>query len=324
MKKVCLVFPGQGSQYVGMGHDVYQHYITTKNILEEISQNASRNMQHILFNSTEGDLQNTYNSQVAIMSTSAMLYSALIEEHSNDIFSDNMLKVTCVAGHSLGEYSALYVAGAISLEQTAKLLEKRSSLMAMGNANAGMMAVIGGEVELINEIIKEVKAKRSDLVLEVANYNSIGQVVISGHLEAIESFLEIAKNTNIKKCVKLNVSNAFHSSLMKEVQHNMQEIINLEHFNEPYIPIIQNYTAQSTSNIHQIKENLVMQISNQVKWVETVQNAIANGVELFIEIGPKNVLTGLIKRIDVNVKTMNIEKLDDIRNFQENIKKLFI
>jgi [acyl-carrier-protein] S-malonyltransferase len=257
------------------------------------------------------------------MSASVMLYHSLLEGCGDNFLQNNGLELVCTAGHSLGEYSALYVAGVISLEQTSKLLQKRSLLMAAGNANAGMMAIIGADVELISKMIDEVKMQKQDMVLEIANYNSIGQVVISGHVDAIETFSEIAKNNNIKKCIKLNVSNAFHSSLMQEAQNGMRTIIESEDFLNPSCPVIQNYTAQFTTDVKTIKENLVMQISNQVKWVETVQNAIQHGVELFIEIGPKNVLTGLIKRIDANVQTMNIEKLEDIENFQENIKKLF-
>ena len=310
--KTMLLFPGQGSQYIGMGKDVFERYTCSKKIFLQANNVLNRDLVKLVFEGSEDELKKSYNTQPALMMVSIAIYLGLKEEFGSKL--DN-LNIAGVAGHSLGEYSALCVSSCLSFIETIDILQKRGKAMSACVSNdTGMLAVIGCDRETIQKNIDTIKPK----CLVIANSNSIGQIVVSGYLSDIDMF-RTQIGDKAKKLIKLPVSGAFHSPLMQKAQDSISEEIEKLSIKCPKYPILQNYSGNFEQNTDNIKTNLQKQITAPVLWCENMQLALSNGFDTFIEIGAKNVLSGLMKRIiskdqEGEIRIINIENVDDIKN----------
>ena len=310
--KTLLICAGQGSQYIGMGKDIYDNYIYANKAFNQVNDTIGTEFLNLIFNGDENELKKSFNTQPALMAVSVATFLALKEEYGTKL--DN-LNICGVAGHSLGEYSALCVAGCLSIKETAKILCKRGE--AMFNCvsdDTGMMAVIESNKEIIQEHINKIKPK----CLVIANSNSVGQIVVSGYKEDIEKFKESISG-DAKKLIPLPVSGAFHSPLMKPAEDKIANDIEELNIQPPKYPILQNYSSKFETEPSIIKNNLKHQITAPIYWCENMQKAIQDGFDTFIEIGAKNVLFNLIKRIDDNVKVLHLEKIEEIQTFFETL-----
>ena len=311
--KTAIIFPGQGSQFVGMGADFYQKYSVSKEIFNELDVILDRNLTQKIFAGNAEEISMTENAQPSIMATSIAIFSALIYEK---IITKNTY--TCVAGHSLGEYSALVANESLSFRDSVKLLKVRSSAMqkSMPLGTGGMVAVIGCSYDLIKNILPELNTKSK---IFIANDNANGQIVLSGEVDAVQYVLDNYKDYNIKKAIRIPVSAPFHCELMKNASDIMRDEV-LKYTFKPFdVPLYSNVTSY-ICNHHEVPELLVKQVVARVRWREIVENMINDGIERFIEIGPGNVLTNLVKRISKNVMALSISRLEDI-NKLDKIKK---
>jgi len=284
----AYVFPGQGAQFVGMGKDLYEKSVLAKEMFEKANEILAFRITDLMFFGTEEDLRQTKVTQPAIF-----LHSVILAKTLGETFKPQM-----VAGHSLGEFSALVANGALSFEDALVLVSKRA--MAMQKAceaePSTMAAILGLENEAVEKICAEI-----DEVVVPANYNTVGQIVISGSMKGIEIACEKLKEAGAKRALTLNVGGAFHSPLMEPAKVELEEAINNTTFNTPICPIYQNVNALPTVNPEEIKKNLIAQLTAPVKWTQTVQNMIADGATSFTESGPGAVLQGLIKKVDRKV-----------------------
>ena len=301
-----LLFPGQGSQIVGMGKEFYENFDYVKDLFQNADEIFKKKISKIILEGPGELLNQTENTQTAIFLISFSIFQVLEKETNL-----NIKNAQFYAGHSLGEYSALCCAGSINFEQTINLLKSRGLAMqnAVPKGEGGMIAVLGVEINKLNEILSE----NSKFECFVANDNSPGQIVISGKLNALEIFEKSLKEKNIK-VIKLPVSAPFHCPLMKNATQEMKNKILDTEFKNPLVPIISNVTASPQNKSEEIKKLLIKQIENPVRWRESIINMIDNGVKSFIEIGPGKVLSGLVKRIDRNVKLNQVNNLIDIKN----------
>ena len=303
--KTALIFPGQGSQYVGMGQDFCSKYKVSMEIYDELDLNLRRSLTKDIFSGEEESLSKTENSQPSIMATSIAIFKAL--EFENLINKDSF---ECVAGHSLGEYSALVVNDCLDFKDAVKLLKIRSKAMqeSMPLGTGGMIALIGCSDEVVlNAIEKAAQFGR----IYIANDNAIGQVVLSGQIESVKYILNNSKELKIRKAIKLPVSAPFHCKLIENASVKLEsEIYNYE-FKPFKVPLYSNVTSNICSK-NDIQNLLVEQIISKVRWRETVENMIKDGFNTFIEIGPGNVLTNLVKRISKDVQALSVSKLEDL------------
>jgi len=312
----AFLFPGQGSQTLGMGKDLYENSKTAQEIFDKIDDSLNFKLSKIMFEGPIEDLNATHNTQPAIMAVSLALYGVLQKDFNFDLVKN----VKFLAGHSLGEYSALAVAESLSVEDTAKLLKARGEFMLSASpvGLGGMAAILGlSNLQEIEDLINEVKAENEICV--IANDNCAGQVVISGHLKCIDRFLEKAKDKGIKS-VKLAVSGSFHSPLMQKASEKMAELLNTTIFKQNKLPVISNVMATAVSDPLKVKSLLVEQVVKGVRWRESMDYIISNGVVEVVEIGSSNVLTGLMKRINPQINRVNIQNLTDVENFVNSIK----
>ena len=305
-----VVFPGQGSQKIGMGKELFDKFEIVKKIFKDADDLLEFPISKIIFEGPEDKLNLTENTQPAIFLTSYAIFSLAKKE-----FGFNFNKTQFIAGHSLGEYSALCCYGALSFEDTLKILKIRGKSMqdAIPAKEGSMLAVLGSNLKVVEDIIKKIK-----LECYIANDNSPQQVVISGLKKNIEIFSEHLNKLKIKN-IKLNVSAPFHCSLMKKATENMREkILNLN-LKDIQNPIVTNFKAEPSISGLEIKNLLVSQIEGKVRWFESVEFMIKKGTKNFIEIGPGKVLCGLIKRINknANIKSINSEK--DIRELSSYV-----
>ena len=285
----AYVFPGQGSQYPGMGKDLYEKYPLAKELFDKANEILGFRITDLMFNGTEEDLKQTKVTQPAIF-----LHSTIIIKVMGDAFSPDM-----VAGHSLGEFSALVANRTISFEEGLVLVSKRAAAMQKAcEMNPSTMAAILG---LDDSIVEEVCAGFNGAVVP-ANYNSPGQIVISGTFEAIDQAIEILKAKGAKRALKLQVGGAFHSPLMEPARKELEEAINSTPFKKPVCPVYQNVNAKPSTDPGEIKANLVMQLTSPVRWTQTIINMINDGATSFTEAGPGNVLQGLIKKINRDIE----------------------
>jgi len=302
-----VLFPGQGSQSVGMGKKLYEKFDYVKSLFEQADDILQKSISKIILEGPKDLIDQTENTQPAIFLVSYSIYEVIKKE---TFF--NLNKAKFFAGHSLGEYSALACSGSLSFDQTIKLLQSRGRFMqsAVPKGQGGMLAVLGSEIEKINEIINNNEDK---FKCYVANDNSIGQVVVSGNINDLNKFSEELKKNKIKN-IKLPVSAPFHCELMRSATEKMREEITKTEFKKPEINIISNVTAQQTNDPKDIKKLLIDQIERPVRWREIVINMIDSKVEKFIEIGPGKVLSGLVKRINSNVKLIQVNDFEDLNN----------
>ena len=307
--KISLIFPGQGSQFIGMGEDFYSSFSVARDVFFELDSILNRPLSNIIFSGTEDELTNTINSQPSIMATSIAIYNTIVHE---GIISKNLIQ--CVAGHSLGEYSALVANESLSIGDSIKLLNIRSRAMqeSMPIGTGGMAAIIGKTFNEAEEMLPEIKSHGK---IYVANDNADGQVVLSGEMKAIDFICKNYKDFKIKRAIKLPVSAPFHCELIKNASTKLEnEMIN-QTFNNFVFPLYSNVTAEICNN-ETIKELLVSQIVSRVRWRESINNMIRDGIDCFIEIGPGNVLTNLIKRINKSVKSISISSVEDLEKIK--------
>ena len=288
--KTAYIFPGQGAQFVGMGQDLYHLNEETKALFEKANDILGFRITDIMFNGTDEDLKQTKVTQPAIF-----LHSVILAKALGDKFQPSM-----VAGHSLGEFSALVSAGALSFEDGLQLVSQRANAMqkACEQAPSTMAAILGLEDEVVERVCAQVEE-----VVVAANYNCPGQLVISGSIEGIDKACALLTEAGAKRALKLNVGGAFHSPLMEPAKVELQAAIEATEIKAPSCPIYQNVDAQPYTDPTQIKANLIAQLTGAVRWTQTVQNMLADGAEAFVEVGPGNVLQGLVKKVDRQVQT---------------------
>ena len=307
--KTALIFPGQGSQYIGMGLEFYESYSESKEIYNQLDHTLDRDLTNLIFYGNESELSETQNSQPAIMATSTAIFRALI--------SENLLpegSFQAVAGHSLGEYSALVANGGIGFNDSVRLLKIRSKAMqdSMPVGTGGMIALIGCERDIIDNAIKSAS---QDGKIYLANDNADGQIVLSGEINAIEYILQNAKSLNIRRAIKLPVSAPFHCELMRHAAQVLQVEINKINFNKFDADLYSNVTSMKCTE-NEIAQLLIDQVVSVVKWREIMQNMIKDGYSKFIEIGPGNVLTNLVKRMSKNIHAFSISKIEDLKKLE--------
>ena len=304
-----VVFPGQGSQMIGMGKDFYDKYDLVKNLFKEADDVLDISLSKIILEGPKEELDLTINTQPAIFLISYSIFNIIKKEFNIDLNSAKYF-----AGHSLGEYSALSCAGYLNFGETLKLLRKRGEAMqnAVPEGVGGMVAVLGSKVENIEKILEENNGKFS---VEIANDNSEGQIVLSGNNEDLDKLIEILKSNSIKN-IRLPVSAPFHCKLMNKATNIMKKEIEKVNFIRGKNILISNVTADEIFNEDELKKLLINQIENRVRWRESVINMIDKGIVQFIEIGPGKVLSGLIKRINKTIKINTINNDSDIKDLQ--------
>jgi len=292
MKK-AYVFPGQGAQFIGMGKDLYEKSPLAKELFEKANEILGFHITDIMFSGTEDELRQTKVTQPAIF-----LHSVILAQTLGESFVPDM-----VAGHSLGEFSALVANKALTFEDGLRLVSKRA--MAMQKAceaqPSTMAAIIGIDDDKVVEICNSI----TDEVVVAANFNCPGQLVISGSIKGIEIACEKIKAAGAKRVLPLKVGGAFHSPLMESARLELAEAINSTNFNQSICPIYQNVNAKATSNAAEIKNNLILQLTSPVKWTQTMVNMMADGATIFIEVGPGIVLQGLIKKVNSSIEAIS-------------------
>ena len=303
----AVLFPGQGSQYVGMGSDFYEKFDSVKKIFKTVDETLDFSLSNIILNGPESELKLTQNTQPAIMTVGVCIFNVL-----NQQFNLNLNNARFFAGHSLGEYTALVCGGSLTIERAAYLLHERGKFMqdAVPPDQGAMMAILG---MTIHEVEDEINLLPKGEICEIANDNTNGQVVVSGKKKVIEILNKNLKRKK-KKGILLPVSAPFHCSLMKKAAENMKDKIENTNFLKPKPSIISNVTAKEETDVDKIKPLLIDQITSRVRWRESIDFMIKQGVASFLEIGPGKVLSGLVKKINRDVKILNINSIEDIKN----------
>ena len=303
----AILFPGQGSQVVGMGSEFYNNFSSVKEIFNSADEKLKFKLSKVILEGPEDQLKLTQNTQPAILTVSYAIFKILKEE-----FNYNFENTKYFAGHSLGEYSALLCSGSLSFEDALYLLFERGKSMqeAVPVGKGGMLAVLGSENEEIEDCIKKIKSKG---VCEIANDNAPGQIIVSGNIELIQELQNILKE-NKKKSIMLPVSAPFHCSLMNAAATNMKSKIENVSFNKPNYEIIANVTSSPVNDPTEIKKLLVEQIYSKVRWRESILYMANNKITEYLEIGPGKVLTGLVKRILPSANSSSINSIEDIKN----------
>ena len=306
---MLIVFPGQGSQKIGMGKDIFDNFAAAREVFNEVDDAIDFKLSDLIFNGDPEELKATQNTQPALMTVSMALVRVLAAEFGFDV---NQAKY--LAGHSLGEYTALCASGVLSLRDTAKILRIRGSAMASAFPEGGAMAaILGLDPEVVQEIVEGISTEENSV--QIANDNSVGQIVISGHQDAVTQAMAKAVEKGARRALPLQVSGPFHSKLMQPAVEKLQEVLECVEFCEPKTSIISNVTAKAeTSNF---KDLLLKQVTGQVRWREGVLFAEQQGVTHCIEIGEGAVLTGLVKRIASGMKLHNINSMDSLSKINE-------
>ena len=304
-----VIFPGQGSQIVGMGKDLYEKFDLVKNLFKEADDTLNFSISKVILEGPKENLDLTANTQPAIFLISYSIFKIIKNE-----FNLDLNKAKYFAGHSLGEYSALSCAGYLDFSDTLKILRIRGDAMqnALPKGEGGMVAVLGSKVEIIEKILTE---NNEIFNVQIANDNSDGQIVLSGKTKDLDKFIEILKSNSIKN-IKLPVSAPFHCELMNNATKIMTEELNKLNFKNGQNKLISNVTANEIKDLDELKSLLIKQIENRVRWRESVINMIENSVNHFIEIGPGKVLSGLVKRINKEVKIDTINSQSDIEKLE--------
>jgi [acyl-carrier-protein] S-malonyltransferase len=307
MKKIAFIFPGQGSQRVGMGKSLAENYAVASRIFQEADEILGINLSQLCFEGPEEKLRRTEYTQVAVLACSVATLRVLQEKG---------LSCDVVAGHSLGEYSALIACRSLSYENGLKLVQHRARFMeeASRKQASGMIAVLGLDGPRLTAICGEMSSNNG--VVQIANYNCPGQIVIAGDTNALEKARALAEASNAK-CIPLPVNGAFHSSIMMSAALNLQKVLNSFPISKPEIKFIANVTGDYINKPEQIRDLLISQVTSPVQWEASIRLMINSGVTTFIEVGPGKVLSGLVRRIDGKVKTLNVETSSDVEKVLE-------
>ncbi|CAH2212872.1 ACP S-malonyltransferase [Tepidibacter aestuarii] len=315
MSKIAFVFPGQGSQYVGMGKDVYENYKVSTKIFDKADEVLHMNLKSIMFEGPDEELTKTENTQPAILTLSTALLEVLKDELD--------VKFDACAGLSLGEYSALVAADALSFEEAVKLVKKRGKYMqeAVPQGVGTMAAILGLDRDILMDVLDEVS---SEGIVEAANFNSPGQIVISGEIKAVEKAASLCKERGAKKAVILNVSAPFHSSMLNKAGENLKKELENIHLNSLKLPVVTNVTGNYVEK-DEIKDTLVKQVSSSVLWEDSIEKLIEDGFDTFVEIGPGKTLKGFINKISkkskVKVNIHNVENAATLEKFIQDMKE---
>ncbi|MBP6951085.1 MAG: ACP S-malonyltransferase [Alphaproteobacteria bacterium] len=306
----AFLFPGQGSQSIGMGREIYEAFRCAKDVFQEVDEALEQNLTKIIFEGPEADLVLTENAQPALMTVSMALIRVLEKEGGLNLSQT----ISYMAGHSLGQYSALCTAGSLSLSDAAQLLKIRGQAMqkAVPKGEGAMAALLGLTMDDIQKIVAQATQSQ---VCEIANDNSPGQVVVSGHREAIERAIEISKSYGAKRSILLNVSAPFHCSLMQPAQDQMEIAFQEIDVKNPSIPILDNVSTQVIRKGEDLKSLLIQQVTGQVRWRESIENLAELGVMTAIEVGAGKILTGLSKRIAPALEAFALNTPYDIESF---------
>lgn len=298
----AVIFPGQGSQFVGMGKDFYENINSTKEFFEKADASLGYSLSKIMFEGPEDELKLTQNTQPALVTMSAAVWSLIKDKVKADYF----------AGHSLGEYSAVYAAGGLSFEETVKAVHNRGKFMqnAVPVGVGAMSAVLGLEEKDLVEVCKNIS--KDGHIVEPANFNCPGQIVIAGNKEAVEEASIVLKEKGAKRVLPLPVSAPFHCSLMIEAKNQMEKYLKNITISDLHTPIINNVAASIESEGNKIKDGLIRQVAGTVLWTNSINQLIEKGVDTFIEVGAGQVLTGLVKKINKDVNTINISTINDL------------
>ena len=307
----AFVFPGQGSQYAGMGRDVAEKYPAARKVFDDIDRALSFSISALCFDGPEDQLKLTENTQPAILAVSSAIHAVLEENGAT--------RRDLVAGHSLGEYSAIVSVGGLTPAEGAKIVRARGKFMqdAVPVGSGAMAALIGASIEQAHEVCSE--AAQGDVV-SVANINAPGQIVIAGTKAGVDRAIEIAKSKGIRRALLLPVSAPFHCALMKPAEEKLHPILDSAHFRDLWVALVSNVDASPIGTATAVRNALLRQVVSPVRWVESIQKMIAMGVRRFVEVGPGNVLTGLIKRIDSSVELINVSDVASIEAFVEKVR----
>jgi len=307
--KTAFVFPGQGSQYVGMGKDLWENFDQVKRLYEEASETLGYDVKELSFNGPQEELSKTFRTQPCILTASIAAYKVL---------SSQGVTAYVMAGHSLGEYSALVAAGVISFKDAVLLTEKRGVFMqeAVPEGQGLMAAIIGLDRQKVDDICLSVETG----YVSPANYNSPGQIVIAGEKQAVEDAMKMAKHAGAKRALALAVSAPSHCTLMVEASNRLAELLNTLEIKNPDVPIVNNADAIFLTSAERIKTSLVNQLNSPLLWEDSIRNMVETGIDTFIEVGPGKVLSGLIKRIEPSVKLYNVEDSASLKRTLEELK----
>ena len=312
LEKTAFVFPGQGSQYAGMGLEICENFEQAEKIFYEADKTLNYPISKLCFHGPEEELKLTYNTQPALLTVSTAIW---------EILKDNNIEPEAVAGHSLGEYSALVCAGVIPFKDAIKIVRKRGEFMqdAVPVGTGKMAAVLNLDAEKIEEVLNSVR--EDGKVISIANINSPSQTVIAGNAELIDKAMPLLKEAGARRVVELPVSAPFHCALMQPARDYLSPFIDEVEFKKPVYRFYSNVTAKPLDNPEEIKEKLKEQITHPVKWLQLIQNMINDGIETFVEIGAGRVLSGLIKKIDRNATVLNIEDMASLEKFLKFINE---
>lgn len=308
--KTAFVFPGQGSQYVGMGKDLWANFDEVKALYKEASEALGYDVKELSFNGPQEELNKTFRTQPCLLTASIAAYRVL---------SSHGVASCLMAGHSLGEYSAIVAAGVIPFKKAVMLTEKRGMFMqeAVPEGKGLMAAIIGLDRQKVDDICLSVESG----YVSPANYNSPGQIVIAGEKSAVEDAMKLAKNAGAKRAIALSVSAPSHCTLMVEASNRLAELLNTIEIKDPEVPIVNNADAVILTVAERIKASLIKQLNSPLLWEDSVRNIVETGVDTIIEVGPGKVLTGLIKRIEPSVRLFNVE---DTASLKKTLKELRI
>ena len=307
--EAAYLFPGQGAQAVGMGQELYDNSQAARSVFHQVDMALERPLSNLLFNGPEEELRETINAQPAIMAVSLACIKAMEEKLGPDAMPNPVL----MAGHSLGEYTALAAAGVLDVAETARLVRKRGELMqeACDQRPGTMAAILGLDEMTMEEIARETGTY-------VSNINTSEQIVISGDRKAIANVLDLAKARGAKRVIPLRVGGAFHSGLMEPARQGLAEAIDKLTFHTPRVPIVANCTGKPLTTAESIKQELISQVCTCVQWKRSIDYMVDSGVSSFVEIGPGKTLSGMVKRIDKNASVSSVGDIDSILSLHKN------